>query len=437
MAYVARKFVSDPSFGKLGNENVMYAIDNLGTWPGSTVEPADISSDGRVVGTLRGPANASQAFVWDPWKGIQPLPSQLNGRQVSSEARAINAAGVIVGAFVTELQAVRWDNQVLTVLTNPPTAVGSFTHDVNNDGVAVGGYIVPGPQEFPSVWYTPTSVKATNPGGPPPSWSEFLGINNLSDPEVVGDGFLWTASGFIPLPGAHNAINDYGVIVGTYGSRAGRWKGLSLDLLELLQSFDSSEADDINNRGEVVGYCGQFLNFTRACIWNRWIPIPMSPIGGTLLGIPIPIISIGPPSQVPAVEDLNSLIDGALGWDLQRAVAINNSGQITGWGTHNGEMAAYRLTPPPENVFSPGWALVAAVITILVGGRLGDPGLGLGPQGPVPIPPRGPERDLLLATWILEIANQIESPVTRNALRRVALEQVIREATRLLEHPEG
>jgi hypothetical protein len=43
----------------------------------------------------------------------------------------------------------------------------------------------------------------------------------------------------------------------------------------------------------------------------------------------------------------------------------------------------------------------------------------------------------LLATWILEIANQIESPVTRNALRRVALEQVIREATRLLEHPEG
>jgi hypothetical protein len=98
-------------------------------------------------------------------------------------------------------------------------------------------------------------------------------------------------------------------------------------------------------------------------------------------------------------------------------------------------MAAYRMTPPSEPQ-SLGWALVAAVITILFGGRLGDTALGLGPQGPVPIPPRGPEHDLLVATWILAIANQIENSAARNSLRRVALEQMISEATRLLEHPE-
>jgi hypothetical protein len=50
-----------------------------------------------------------------------------------------------------------------------------------------------------------------------------------------------------------------------------------------------------------------------------------------------------------AMSDLNGLIDPATGWTLQGTNAINDSGQIVGWGRH-GAMhdRAFLLTPVPE-----------------------------------------------------------------------------------------
>jgi probable HAF family extracellular repeat protein len=46
--------------------------------------------------------------------------------------------------------------------------------------------------------------------------------------------------------------------------------------------------------------------------------------------------------------DLNTCIDPALNWVLQNALAINDAGQITGYGLVNGEARAFLLTPVPE-----------------------------------------------------------------------------------------
>jgi uncharacterized membrane protein len=46
--------------------------------------------------------------------------------------------------------------------------------------------------------------------------------------------------------------------------------------------------------------------------------------------------------------DLNTLIDPLAGWTLSYAYAINNSGQIVGFGQVDGQSRAFLLTPVPE-----------------------------------------------------------------------------------------
>jgi probable HAF family extracellular repeat protein len=47
-----------------------------------------------------------------------------------------------------------------------------------------------------------------------------------------------------------------------------------------------------------------------------------------------------------AMQDLNNLSRATdSGWILSSARAINASGQIVGFGTHNGQTAAFLLTP--------------------------------------------------------------------------------------------
>jgi probable HAF family extracellular repeat protein len=45
--------------------------------------------------------------------------------------------------------------------------------------------------------------------------------------------------------------------------------------------------------------------------------------------------------------DLNTLINPSFGWVLQQAFAINDDGQVTGFGTIDGQTHAFLLTPEP------------------------------------------------------------------------------------------
>jgi hypothetical protein len=46
--------------------------------------------------------------------------------------------------------------------------------------------------------------------------------------------------------------------------------------------------------------------------------------------------------------DLNTLIRDGSGWQLEEAAAINDLGQIVGYGYYDGEKRAFLLTPIPE-----------------------------------------------------------------------------------------
>jgi hypothetical protein len=66
------------------------------------------------------------------------------------------------------------------------------------------------------------------------------------------------------------------------------------------------------------------------------------------------------------MTDLNNLIDPALGWEILKGTAINDHGQIVGFGTINGQTHGFVMTPVPEPS-SLVLALLAAIVYLFRG----------------------------------------------------------------------
>jgi probable HAF family extracellular repeat protein/T5SS/PEP-CTERM-associated repeat protein len=79
---------------------------------------------------------------------------------------------------------------------------------------------------------------------------------------------------------------------------------------------DWSHALDINDTGQVVGNARNSISQNRAFLWENG-----------------------------QMKDLNNLIPAGSGWALVSAEAINQSGQIVGFGVINGQTHAFLLTP--------------------------------------------------------------------------------------------
>jgi len=151
-------------------------------------------------------------------------------------------------------------------------------------------------------------------------------------------GYSSTASGFYhafiyqddemedlgTLPGGSSslafAINQFGDVVGSSTTAEGSYhaflysRGHMRDL-GTLPDFPNSAAEGINDYGDVVGSC-----------LNIFVDHAFLYRDGRMY-------------------DLETMIPEGSGWELERALAINNDGEITGTGRHNGTTRGYLLTP--------------------------------------------------------------------------------------------
>jgi uncharacterized membrane protein len=193
------------------------------------------------------------------------------------------------------------------------------------------------------------------------------------------------------------SINDANQIVGFTGLtsatgsfvRAFRWQkvgetGMMTELGAIQDSWDSY-ATRINNKGEIVGYSSgtdEFGNFiSRACLWGSnglielksMIPAVDSRFidYGVAYGVNDSTVVVGmqfvrrevdtqfvdePRAFIwdaqNGMRDLNALtsIPEGSGWVLAAATAINNNGEIVGYGYANGSsnVSAFLLIPPPK-----------------------------------------------------------------------------------------
>jgi probable HAF family extracellular repeat protein len=321
------------------NESSGFWLNNLGEVVGcsDTATAEDYPCTGLVPG--------QHAFSWTVSGGIKDLGT-LTGATVSG-AIGVNDAGTVVGYSnvkgqpATNFVAVEWSPT--GTLTNLGTLAGgssSAAFEINSAGQIAGDSFLSSGLVDATIW---NSSKIKNLGGLSKAiFTAGLDINDSG--EIVGEsvlsygppfssrGFLWNGStmknlGTLPggITSIANAINTSGVIVGQSDgtSTAGNWHAVlwnasdKIQDLGLLVGGNYSVAFAVNDSSVVVGYGNVLGNAPHAFVWT----------------------------SADGMQDLNSLIPKDSGWVLINANAINNVGQITGYGTRNGYNRAFLLTP--------------------------------------------------------------------------------------------
>jgi probable HAF family extracellular repeat protein len=231
---------------------------------------------------------------------------------------AINNAGLVMGSVVCDF-AVRY-----TLLWNTD-GVGDVLcqgigRDMNDQGHVAGS------EPYAWLWES-DAVQIIDP------MAHAWGINNRS--EVVGissedRAALWIrdTEGVwqmtdLGILGNANDINDHGQIAGAFSITPGishpfLWEdGRMLDL-GILPGFTASDAMDLNESGQVVGYAAN-------ADWTAW--------RGYLW-------------QDGTMWDLNDVVVSGPSLAIRGALGINESGQIVGWGkTQSGDFHAILLDP--------------------------------------------------------------------------------------------
>ncbi|GIV20996.1 MAG: hypothetical protein KatS3mg023_2747 [Armatimonadota bacterium] len=300
---------------------------DLGVLSGTASEGRDVNDLGQVVG-WSDTAQARHAFIWRDVNGnrqsdpgemvdLRPIPNTYQGRAygINNAAdvagwSAINPDGVYHAFRWSYHSGGWWDWFDLGNITGNPDEI-SLANDINNLGQVVGGSGSAGSRR----------AFRTRP---------YAAINPLTDAlPYLPNGTTAEAFG----------INDRAQVVGYSNTRVGTstvtrpvlWSGSTVIDLGTLGG-NTGRAYGINHLGHVVGHSYLSDNTSmRAFLW----------VDGVL-------------------RDLNDLLPAGSGWVLNEARAINNFGQITGYGSHNGITRAFLMTPTPT------------VVTVNLGGYEGD-----------------------------------------------------------------
>lgn len=302
----------------------------IGTLGGLESRALGINSLGQVVGYASLENGKQHAFLWDG-SGLRDL-GVLPGAH-ESIAYAINDAGQIAGASSTlgdiTLHAFRWQNNALT-------DIGAFTpHAINKNGDVVGTMPVKRNGldwfEHACLWRNGTLTDLGTLGGNN-SYAYAIsdagliaGVSQIQD-DLRTRAFLWSGGTLSDLGvlGGHTsqalALNNANQVAGVSDTASGTSHSTLFTLNATggvasrtdLGTLDSSYsyAYAVNGKGQTVGTNGH------AVLWQ----------GGAAL-------------------DLNTLLPANGDWVLQNATAINDSGQIAGWGLFQGTTYAFLLQP--------------------------------------------------------------------------------------------
>jgi probable HAF family extracellular repeat protein len=252
---------------------------DLGTLGGAGSRGQGLNDDGVVVGEAwtGAPDDVAHAAVWDAG-----IPFDLGEAGRASAAASINSHGLIVGFERDQLgldHAMLWENGVGRRLDRFTTR---FSHAV---GINDAGQVL-------------LTAFLTGADGAPQT-------------------FLWE-SGRLTEVGALDGtgINSWGHVIGYRASELLDLQGLFWQVGSISWVSDASsvraEPLGINDSSQVVGWMWQMPGVERAFLWEN----------GEMV-------------------DLNNRIAADSGWQLFRATAINNSGQIVGAGLFQGQQAGF------------------------------------------------------------------------------------------------
>lgn len=310
----------------------------------------DINSQGAIAGMAHRPNSDERGYVHEnhPIFGVatQYYPAQqnlpANFRASGSWAQGLNDLGQAVGFGVNDVNQMR----AALFLKDRTIDLGLLTDGggesramaINNQNQIVGVSASPLTSSQAFLFENGMMTDLCSLGH---RFSEALAINNQG--QIVGysyesdmsyKAFLYEIDD--PNPRMINlgamgpefpfsrgeAINDTGQIVGELSNNQGTSRGFIIEagVLKMLESLGGirSGALGINNLGVAVGHSRNYEKEPHACLWFDGL-----------------------------AYDLNELVPENSGWRLQEARAINDCGQIVGFGnyTASDQRRAFLLSP--------------------------------------------------------------------------------------------
>jgi probable HAF family extracellular repeat protein len=314
--------------------------------------PSWVNEDGVVVGTSRyydnnGVDQGQRASCWDDGDIVNLGKAAEKSGFVNSTGVAINASGQVAGMGIIYENGQDKGTRPILWTRGQARNLGalSLNADGYNENTVTGmnlaGHIVGWDGNFQSFFWANNTLQGLVPLNIE-LFSFAFAINNKDQVVGRGDDFngsfsvLWS-NGLIqslgsldPNPDAFPisepiAINEKGQVIGNefvpVGMHAYLWTdGKLTDLGALgVDEFgtETSFANAINNKGQVVGFSSYsengIPNGNHAFIY-----------------------------QNNTIIDLNTLLPFASGWLLENALAINDKGQITVYGTFSKGNQSYK-----------------------------------------------------------------------------------------------
>jgi hypothetical protein len=241
-----------------------------------------------------------------------------------SEAIAISNNGLIVG-FTTGseyAEAATFSGNIATRLTS--SDYGSEAGAVNNSGI-IAGYLNPDTiadraVTFQNGTYTSLprlsngssngNVNGINSSGEMVGAANYNSSGGQTHPVVYANGTVTDLfAGSNSSSGQAMAVNDSGEIVGYLNTKA------FIDVNGTIDMLNAYRAMSVNSDGVVVGTA----NNGDGMVYANGV-----------------------------VTDLNTLVDPTLGWTVQQATGINDSGDIVAWASKGNLTEAVELQPVPE-----------------------------------------------------------------------------------------
>ncbi|HXJ59181.1 MAG TPA: DUF3466 family protein [Verrucomicrobiae bacterium] len=326
---------------------VEYTVVELGPLDGAASVASAVNNSGQIVGYANTTSNTFyHAAFWSNGGNTSLDQGSFDGDNAA--AVGLNNSNQIVGyaylAGNTVSHAAVWANHDGGPIDLGSLGGSSVASSVNNSGQIVG--------------YSAT----------PTNWQRALFWPNANSPALP-------LGSFGGLYDEAFAINDSGQIVGdasaagTGSRRAALWNNSSSAPRDLgTLGLEQSTAWAINKSGQIVGAAAQYtVSFQVLPIFwanGSSAPVPLATLGGNVgaaLGlnssgriVGYSTATVNGPSHAvlwdnsasPAT-DLNTLLPANSGWVLQSAKAINDSGEIVGYGTVGGgpEQHAFALIP--------------------------------------------------------------------------------------------